>query len=122
MRALFGCAAAALIAVPATAAVAQTVIIEREAPAIITREHVELSPTQRTTIYRTITRERVHSAPQSVDVRIGARLPRSVTLREIPAAAIEDVPIVRSYRYMVVNNEVVLVDPATSEVIEIIRQ
>jgi len=31
-------------------------------------------------------------------------------------------PSVRRYRYMVVNNEVVLVDPSTSEVIEIIRQ
>ena len=40
----------------------------------------------------------------------------------IPSTVIEEVPTVRRYRYMVVNNEVVLVDPATSEVIEIIRQ
>ena len=127
MKSHFGCVAAILVL--ATAAGAQTTIIERDSPTtiierdsptVITRERVELSPAQRTTIYRTVTRER--AAPQSVDVRIGARVPRAVELREIPSTVIEEVPAVRRYRYMVVNNEVVLVDPATSEVVEIIRQ
>jgi hypothetical protein len=127
MRALFRCAAAALFvaggtAACATAVSAQTTIIERESPSIITRERVELTPAQRTTIYRTVTRERMRAAPPDVQVRLGARVPQAVELREIPSAVIEEVPTVRRYRYMVVNNEVVLVDPATSEVVEIIRQ
>src|SRR5262249_42198606 len=103
-----------------SAASAQTTVIEREGPPVVSRERVEFTPAQRTTIYRTVTRERV--APQAVDVRVGSRVPRTVELREIPSAVVEEVPAVRRYRYMVVNNEVVLVDPATSEVIEIIRQ
>ena len=51
---------------------------------MITRERVELSPEQRTTIYRTVTRERVRAVPQAVDVRLGARVPQSVELREMP--------------------------------------
>ena len=35
---------------------------------------------------------------------------------------VEEVPTLRRYRYMVVNDEVVLVDPATSEIVEIIRR
>jgi hypothetical protein len=120
MRTLFGCAAAILVAT--TAASAQTTIIERDSPSVIIRERVELTPAQRTTIYRTVARERVRTAPAAVDVRLGARVPQTVELREIPSAVIEEVPIVRRYRYMVVNNEVVLVDPTTSEVVEIIRQ
>ena len=121
MKTLFGCVAAVLAVT--TAANAQTTIIERDNPSVITRERVELSPAQRTTIYRTVTRERVRTAPTAtVDVRLGARVPQAVELTEIPSAVIEDVPAVRRYRYMVVNNEVVLVDPATSEVVEIIRQ
>lgn len=81
-----------------------------------------LTPAQRTTIYRTVTRERVQAAPPSFAVTLGARVPQTVELREIPSAVVAEVPSVRPYRYMVVNNEVVLVDPATSEVIEIIRQ
>jgi hypothetical protein len=128
MKALFGGAMALLLM--AGAAGAQTTIIERDSPAVIqretpsviTRERVELSPVQRTTIYRTVTRERVRAVPQAVDVRLGARVPQSVELREMPTTVVQEIPDVRRYRYMVVNNEVLLVDPATSEVIEIIRQ
>ena len=122
MKALFGCGAAALFALPASTASAQTVIIEREAPAVITRERVEFSPAQRTTIYRTVTRERVVRAPLDMDVRLGTHLPRAVELNEMPSALIADVPAVRRYRYVVVNDEVLLVDPSTSAVVEIIRQ
>lgn len=120
MKTLFGCVAAILVA--STAAPAQTTIIERDNPSVITRERIELSPAQRTTIYRTVTRERVRAPAATVDVRLGARVPQAVELAEIPSAVIEEVPAVRRYRYMVVNNEVLLVDPATSEVVEIIRQ
>jgi len=122
MRTFFGCAAAILV-VTGTAS-AQTTIIERDNPSVIARERVELTPAQRTTIYRSVTRERVQMqmVPQGVDVRLGARVPQTVELREMPSALVTDVPTVRRYRYMVINNEVVLVDPATSEVVEIIRQ
>ena len=130
MKAYLGCAAGALIVAGTIGANAQTTIIERngptvierDSPAVVTRERVELTPAQRTTIYRTVTRERTYAAPRDVEVRLGARLPKSVELREMPATLVEDVPSMRRYRYMVVNNEVVLVDPPTSEVIEIIRQ
>jgi hypothetical protein len=121
MKSIFCCAAAILMA-SATIVSAQTTVIERDSPTVVTRERIDLTPAQRTTIYRTVTRERVQPAPQGVEVRVGARLPRTMELREIPTTVVEEVPAVRRYRYMVVNNEVVLVDPATSEVIEIIRQ
>ena len=122
MKTHLGCATAIFVAAGATIAAAQTTVIERTTPSVITRERVELSPAQRTTIYRTVTRERVRSVPLGVDVRLGARVPAAVELEEIPSAVITDVPTVRRYRYMVINNEVVLVDPATSEIVEIIRQ
>ena len=120
MKTVFGCAAALLITT--TAANAQTTIIERDNPSVVTRERIELTPAQRTTIYRTVTRARVRAAEPGFAVRLGARVPQAVELSEIPTAVIEEVPTVRRYRYMVVNNEVVLVDPITSEVVEIIRQ
>jgi Protein of unknown function (DUF1236) len=130
MKPLFGGAAALLLI--AGAAAAQTTIIQRdspsttviqgETPSVITRERVELTPEQRTTIYRTVTRERARAVPETIDARLGARVPGSVELREMPTIVVQEVPDVRRYRYMVVNNEVLLVDPATSEVIEIIRQ
>ena len=112
---------ALLVVAGATVASAQTTVIERSDPAVVTRERIELTPAQRTTIYRTVTRERTRAVPQAFDVRPGVRVPSTVELSEIPTTVVQDVPTVRRYRYMVINNEVVLVDPATSEVIEIIR-
>lgn len=102
-----------------TATHAQTTVITRgPAQTVVTEEPLELSPVQRQTIYRTIVRERVVAAPPTVEYRVGTRVPANVELRPVPDALAVEVPAVRRYKYMTVNNRVVLVDPATSEVVE----
>lgn len=111
----------AAVVAGATTASAQTTIITREpveTRTVVTTEPLELTPVQRRTIYRTIVRERVAPAEPTVEYRIGARLPDSVRLYSIPQEVAVEVPTIRSYKYMVVNNRVVLVDPATSLVVE----
>jgi hypothetical protein len=89
---------------------------------IVTRESVELSPAQRTTIYRTVTREpRTVIRRPEFRVKPGDRIQETVEIHEMPRTVVTEVPVVERYRYMVVNDEVLLVDPATSEVVEIIR-
>jgi len=105
----------------ATTASAQTTIITRE-PAesrtVVTTEPLELTPVQRRTIYRTIVRERMAPAEPTIEYRVGARVPGGVRLYPVPQEVAVEVPAIRSYKYMVVNNRVVLVDPATSQVVE----
>jgi Protein of unknown function (DUF1236) len=105
----------------ATTASAQTTIITRE-PAesrtVVTTEPLELTPVQRRTIYRTIVRERVAPAEPPIEYHVGARVPGGVRLYSVPQEVAVEVPAIRSYKYMVVNNRVVLVDPATSQVVE----
>jgi hypothetical protein len=112
--------AAALIA-GATAAQAQTTIITREPPpagTVVTTEPLQLTPVQRQTIYRTIVRERVApSPPAAVEYRVGTRVPSETRLYEVPNTVAVEVPEVRRYKYMTVAGHVVLVDPATSEVV-----
>jgi hypothetical protein len=105
----------------ATTASAQTTIITREpaeSRAVVTTEPLELTPVQRRTIYRTIVRERVAPAEPTIEYRVGARVPGAVRLYSVPQEVAVEVPAIRSYKYMVVNNRVVLVDPATSQVVE----
>ena len=85
---------------------------------MVTTEPLELTPVQRQTIYRTIVRERVAPAVPAVEYRVGARVPANVQLYAVPREVAVEVPAIRSYKYMVVNNRVVLVDPATSQVVE----
>ncbi len=112
--------AAAVLLAGAAAATAQTTVITREpveSRTVMTRERVQLTPVQRETIYRTIVRERVAPAPPTVTYEVGARLPDTVELYDIPQAVTVEVPAIRSYKYIYVNGRVVLVDPATSEVV-----
>jgi hypothetical protein len=110
---------AALVA-GATTASAQTTIITREpveSRTVVTGP-LQLTPVQRRTIYRTIVRERVVPAEPTIEYRIGTRVPEQVRLYSVPREIAVEVPEIRSYKYMVVNNRVVLVDPATSQVVE----
>ncbi|MGA7531817.1 MAG: DUF1236 domain-containing protein [Pseudolabrys sp.] len=111
--------AAALLAGASTAS-AQTTVITREpveSRTVVTTEPIQLTPVQRQTIYRTIVRERVSPARPTVEYRVGTRVPGSVQLYSVPQEIAVEVPTIRSYKYMVVNDRVVLIDPATSEVV-----
>jgi hypothetical protein len=112
-------AAAIVAGVPA--ANAQTTIITREpveTRTVVTSDPLWLTPVQRHRIYRTIVRERVVPAEPMIEYRVGARVPDNVRLYSVPQEVAVEVPEIRSYRYMVVNNRVVLVDPVTSQVVE----
>ena len=116
--------AAALIA-GATTANAQTTIITREpvqtqiqTRTVVTTEHpLQLTPVQRQTVYRTIVHGRSRPAQATVEYRVGTRVPQSAQLYAVPETVAVEVPAIKSYKYMVVNDRVVLVDPATSEVV-----
>lgn len=108
-------AAIALIAAVPLAS-AQTTIIERPAAG-----YVELSPSQRTVIYRHVVRERPVAVAPQVELRVGAPVPAAVELQTFPDEVYVEVPTLRRYRYFHVHDQVVLVDPQTSEIVEIIR-
>ena len=111
----------AAVVAGATAASAQTTVITREpveSRTVVTTEPLELTPVQRRTIYRTIVRERVAPAEPTIEYRVGARVPDRMRLYSVPQEVAVEVPAIRSYKYMVVNNRVVLVDPVTSQVVD----
>jgi hypothetical protein len=109
--------ALAFTLVPASA-LAQTTITtttETRGPAILT-------PEQRTVVYETVTRER-RGAPAPgpvVSYEVGAPLPREVAAYDFPEDAYIEVPALRDYRYVYVNDRLVLVDPRTSRVVDVI--
>jgi len=59
----------------------------------------------------------VSARQPAVEYRVGTRVPESVQLYSVPQEVAVEVPAIRSYKYMVVNERVVLIDPATSEVV-----
>ena len=111
----------AVLAAGPTAASAQTTVITREpveSRTVVTTEPLQLTPVQRRMVYRTIVRDRVVPAEPTIEYRVGDRVPDRVRLYSVPQEVAVEVPAIRSYKYMVVNNRVVLVDPVTSQVVD----
>lgn len=84
------------------------VVRERIAPAPVVRERVAPAP---------VVRERVAPAGSAYAYAVGSRVADAYALAPMPQALIATVPAVRSYRYMVINNRLLLVDPATGIVV-----
>jgi len=101
-----------------------------------------LTPAQRTTIYRTIipqgrgrepivrerivtesvapvARERIVNPPaaSAYAYTVGSRVGDAYALAPMPRTVATTVPAVRSYRYMVINNRLLLVDPVAGIVV-----
>ena len=112
---------------------------------VVVTQPPALTQAQRTTIYRTIipqgrgrgpivrerivtesvpaapvVRERVVGRPvvadYAADYTVGSRVGDAYALAPLPQSVVTTVPAVRSYRYMVINNRLLLVDPATGVV------
>jgi hypothetical protein len=84
------------------------------------RTHLTLSQEDMRFIYRTVPKSR--TADVRVRLALGAEVPRDVELIEFPADVIERVPDVRRYRYIVTENDIVLVDPDDHQVALVINE
>ena len=58
------------------------------------------------------------TTPTEVDYVVGDRVPATVQLSTFPDRIVREVPAASGYRYMVMNDRVLLVDPLTSTVVE----
>src|SRR5262245_36408293 len=87
-------------------------------------ERTQLSEQQRSTLHQTILKERnVNRASNvNISVSVGTRIPRSVRLAAIPASVLSLAPAYRSYRYVVVHDQILIVDPNTYEIVEIVAE
>jgi hypothetical protein len=86
-------------------------------------QRVQIAEEKRTNIHQTILKERNVNRVTNVNfsINIGTRVPRSVRLEVLPATVITIVPEYRSYRYFVVDDQICIVEPATYEIVEVIR-
>jgi len=86
-------------------------------------QRVQLSEEQRTNVHQTLTKESNFNRATNVNisVSVGTRIPRSVHLAPLPASIISVVPAFRSYQYVVIHDDICIVDPNTFEIVEVIK-
>ena len=84
--------------------------------------NLKLTAAQKQTIYSSISSQKQReTAPPSFHVAVGAVMPSSVELQALPKTIVELIPELKDYEYAMVTNQVLLVDPKSKQVIEIIN-
>ena len=80
-----------------------------------------LTTEQRTKISTTIKQTNVRPATNvNFNVSVGTVVPRSVTLHALPATVVEVYPEWRSYRFLLVGDEIIIIEPDTFRIVAVI--
>lgn len=80
----------------------------------------EIAPQQRVILRGYATRDGYSGVPTGGRVSSGYAVPDSVELRSFPDSAYGEVPAARNYRYYSTGGNVVLVDPGSRRVVDVI--
>jgi hypothetical protein len=84
---------------------------------------LQLTPEQRTSILNAVRRDNTKAAsPVSFVASVGAPVPPSIELYLLPDSVISQVPEAKVVKYTTMQNQIVLVDPTTMRVVEVISQ
>jgi hypothetical protein len=82
-----------------------------------------LTPEQKSAIAQAVRQSnRKVVVPPNVSAQVGSELPASLELYTLPDATLAEIPAAKLYKYTMVNDRVVLVDPTTMRVVDILQE
>lgn len=81
----------------------------------------KLSTEQRTKIVSVFRQHKVERTNINVSVRIGARVPTSVHFYPVPVEVVTVYPEWRGYDYILVGDQILIIDPRTHEIVAILE-
>lgn len=95
---------------------------ETDRPAGQDGKRVQLSEQQRTSVQDGFRKDTRINRAKNVNftINVGGRLPREVRLVAVPAFVISMVPEYRSYRYVVIDDRICIVEPTSYEIVDVI--
>jgi hypothetical protein len=84
--------------------------------------NVQLTQEQRTKIKDVVVRDRNVARADNVNfnIRVGAPVPRTVHVAELPPEVVNIVPEYRGFDYVVVGDQLLIIDPHTLEIVAIL--
>jgi hypothetical protein len=87
-----------------------------------TSPNLALTDAQESALYRAAARQRTRTPNTALPVAVGAPVPPSLLLLDLPDQAALGDPAARLLKYAMVDNDVVVVDPIKMRVVDIIRR
>jgi len=81
---------------------------------------LQLTAAQRSAIYNKVSRDKTKVAPKQVSASVGADVPPMIELYALPDDILAENPAAEFYKYTVVADRVVLVDPTKMRIVAVI--
>lgn len=81
----------------------------------------KLSTEQRTKITSVIKQHKVEPTKLSISVSVGTRVPSSVHLYPLPVEVVEVYPAWRGFEYILVGDQIVVINPRTHEIVAVLE-
>ncbi|WLB24318.1 DUF1236 domain-containing protein [Bradyrhizobium japonicum] len=83
-----------------------------------TNASIQLNDTQRTRVSESVSHLNVQPLTNvNFSVSVGTAIPRDVRLQQLPADVVEIVPQYRGYNFVLVRDEIVIVDPSSYQIV-----
>jgi len=82
---------------------------------------LNLTSAQKQTIFHSLASEKGQTVPSGFQARVGEKLPQSLSMRQLPSGATNQVSAAKDFEYAkLANDEVLLINPKDRQVAEII--
>ncbi len=113
--------ALALMAIGTMTAQAQTTGITDAGPGM---QGIGLTPVQKRIIYENTSGERQQPLPNAEAPTLGAPIPDSLILNEMPVHVKDEIGVLRDFKFAVLQNaqSVLIVDPASRKIVDIVTR
>ena len=86
-------------------------------------DHLNLSNTQRHEIWQSLGKQTTkENAPVGFKAMVGETAPGSIKLQPLPGDVSSRVPAVKSYDYAMLQNQVLIVDPSSKKIVDIVTR
>jgi hypothetical protein len=86
-------------------------------------DHLNMSNTQRHEIWQSLSKQAAkENAPVSFKAMVGETAPGSIKLQVLPGDVSNRVPAVKSYDYAMLQNQMLIVDPISKKIVDIVTQ
>jgi hypothetical protein len=84
------------------------------------RYRIDLSPDQERTIHEEMVDRYRGDRARGFAARLGERVPEAIALEPIPEDVYSDAPAIERYDFFVIGDKVVIVEPRTREIVDVI--
>jgi hypothetical protein len=97
--------------------------VAQSGPIVEVPQPLRLSPAQKSVILQAVREDAVVAEPaRNLRAAVGTQLPDSIPLYPLPDVLVFEMPEFEEYRYAISRKQILIVEPMTMRVVEVIRR